>query len=80
MANRHCSTTVGTEVIFETHCCSTMNSDHFNARVTYVMWYEECLWNVSVLQRLHLFSLVLRHVCFVLKRQFTILLEQALLF
>jgi hypothetical protein len=61
------------EIIVGTHCCTTvtldfigarmakgatMPSDHIIASVTCVMWPEEHLWNVSVLQRIHLFSLV----------------------
>jgi hypothetical protein len=35
-----------------------MTSDHTSATTTYVM-SDEYLWNVSVLQRVHLFNIVL---------------------
>jgi hypothetical protein len=34
-----------------------MTSDRISATTTYVMRREEHLWNVSVLQRIHLFNL-----------------------
>jgi hypothetical protein len=40
-----------TKVIVGTYCCSRMTSDDISARMAYVMWHEEHLWNVSVLQR-----------------------------
>jgi hypothetical protein len=40
------------------HCFVTVTSDHISATLTYVMWREERLWNVSVLQRVHLSSRV----------------------
>lgn len=51
--------------IVGTHCCATMIWDHISARMTsaatltldhinaittYVMWYEEHIWNASLLQ------------------------------
>jgi hypothetical protein len=62
--------------IVGTHCCATMawdrlnarlvfhpsvTSDHISATTTYVMWHGKHLWNVSVLQRVHLFNLVILH-------------------
>jgi hypothetical protein len=44
-------------------CCVTMALDHINAAMTYVMWHEEHLWNVSVLQRADLSTLVHRMGC-----------------
>jgi hypothetical protein len=44
-------------VIVGTHC-STMALDRISATITYAMWHEERLWNVSVLQRVHISSLV----------------------
>jgi hypothetical protein len=38
---------------------ATVASDHISATTTYVVWGEERLWNVSVLQRAHLSSLVI---------------------
>jgi hypothetical protein len=65
----HCTTTVETQVIVATRMnnitsaqlpnevagkhCSTVISDD-PASTTCVMWCEEHLWNVSVLQRVHL--------------------------
>jgi hypothetical protein len=61
------------KVIVGTRCCATMASGHINAKITkdatmiqdhisatitYVMWREENLRNVSVLQRVHLSNLV----------------------
>jgi hypothetical protein len=34
-----------------------MNTDHISALTTYVIWSGEHLWNVSVLQRVHLANL-----------------------
>jgi hypothetical protein len=42
--------------------CARMTLDHINATTTYMMWCEEHLWNVSVLQRVHLSNLIF---CFV---------------
>jgi hypothetical protein len=39
-------------------CYSTMPSGHISAIMTNVMWHEERLWNVSVLQRVHRSNLV----------------------
>jgi hypothetical protein len=73
MTGGHCRTTIGREIIVGTHCCATTTSDHISERITYgvrltpdrisasmiyVMWREEHLWNVSVLQRVHIFILV----------------------
>jgi hypothetical protein len=35
-----------------------MTSD-YSASTTYMMWHEEHLWNVSLLQRVHLYNFVL---------------------
>jgi hypothetical protein len=35
-----------------------MKRDHISARTTYVMWREERLWNVGVLQRVRLSSII----------------------
>jgi hypothetical protein len=35
-----------------------MTSDHVGATVAYMLQHEEHLWNVSVLQRVHLSNLV----------------------
>jgi hypothetical protein len=35
-----------------------MTLDHISATMTYMMWCEEHLWNVILLQRLHLSNLV----------------------
>jgi hypothetical protein len=40
------------------HCCSTM-TDEISATMTYVMWFEEHLWDVSVLERVHISKLIL---------------------
>jgi hypothetical protein len=40
-----------------------MTSDHISATMTYVMWREERLWNVSVLQRVHLPNIVCAGGC-----------------
>lgn len=45
-------------VIVGTHCWATVVSDDVSARMTLVMVPEKYLWNASVLQRVHLFSLV----------------------
>jgi hypothetical protein len=37
---------------------TTMALDRISATVTYMMWREEHLWNVSALQRLHISTLV----------------------
>jgi hypothetical protein len=57
------------------HSCATMPSDHISARMvygatmisyhfissmTYLMWREEHLWNVSALQRVHLSNLIIK--------------------
>jgi hypothetical protein len=36
---------------------ATITSDHISTKTTYVMWREEHLWNVSVLERVHLSNL-----------------------
>jgi hypothetical protein len=36
---------------------AAMTLDH-SATMTYVMWHQEHLWNVSILQRVHLSNLV----------------------
>jgi hypothetical protein len=36
-----------------------MPSDRTSTTMTYVMWREEYLWNVSILQRIHLSNLIL---------------------
>jgi hypothetical protein len=36
---------------------ATLTSHHNSGTATYMMWREEHLWNVSVLQRVHLSSL-----------------------
>jgi hypothetical protein len=61
-------------LLLEQHCCATMTSyhisarmakdatmtsDHISATITYVMWCETHLWNVSVLQRVHHTNLVI---------------------
>jgi hypothetical protein len=38
-----------------------MASDHINATTTYVMWHEEHISNVSVLQRVNLSNLNIFH-------------------
>jgi hypothetical protein len=43
----------------EGHFCATLTSDHIGATITYMMWCEEHLWNVSVLERVHLYNLVI---------------------
>jgi hypothetical protein len=35
--------------------------DHVSARMNDVMWHEERLWNIGVLQRVHLSNLVLNN-------------------
>jgi hypothetical protein len=35
-----------------------LNRDHISARTTRVMWREECLSNVGVLQRVRLFNFI----------------------
>jgi hypothetical protein len=58
------------------HCRVTMTRDHISAKVTldttssnhsltttYVMRHEERLWNVSVLQRVRLSSLIFLRIC-----------------
>jgi hypothetical protein len=41
---------------------ATMNRDRISATTTYVMWCEERLWNVGVLQGVRLSNLVLSSV------------------
>lgn len=41
-----------------THCRAALNWGCVNAAIIYVMWNEHHLWNVSVHQKVHLFSLV----------------------
>jgi hypothetical protein len=43
---------------------AAMTSDHISARTTYVMWREEHLWNVTILQRVHLSNVVLSLIHF----------------
>jgi hypothetical protein len=45
------------KVIAESHC-ETMTWDRISATTAYVMWREEHLWNVTVLQRVNLYKLV----------------------
>jgi hypothetical protein len=40
------------------HCCSTITSDNISATMTHVMWREEHLWNITVLQRVNISSFV----------------------
>jgi hypothetical protein len=40
------------------HISATMTLGHISAIMTYVMRYEERLWNVKVLQRVHVSNLV----------------------
>jgi hypothetical protein len=63
---------IGEKVIVGTHCWITVPVNHISARIikgtmtleyisatiTYMMQCEECLWNVSVLQRVHLSNFV----------------------
>jgi hypothetical protein len=42
---------------------ATMLSDHIIATITEVIWSEEHLWNVSVLQRVHISDLVMLCLC-----------------
>jgi hypothetical protein len=44
--------------IVGSYCCLRMTSDDISAPITYVMWREEHLWNVSVLHIVHLTNLV----------------------
>jgi hypothetical protein len=37
---------------------AAMNSGRISTTMSYVMWREKNLWNISVLQRVHLFNLV----------------------
>jgi hypothetical protein len=55
----HCCATIGADVIVGTHCRSTLISDDISVAITYVMYREEHLWNVSVLKRVHLSSLII---------------------
>jgi hypothetical protein len=70
MTKSHCCATMGPEAPLLEHvqqweghcwntCCTTMASDHISARMTYMIWHEGHLWNVNVLQRVHLSSLVI---------------------
>jgi hypothetical protein len=43
-----------------THYCTTITLDHISSTKIYIMWREEHLQNVNVLQRVHLFKFVLR--------------------
>jgi hypothetical protein len=45
-----------------THCCATVTSDD-SAKMLYVRWCKEHLWNICVLQIIHLSNLV----CIILK-------------
>jgi hypothetical protein len=36
------------------NCCSTVTLDENTVTMTYVMWHEERLWNISLLQEEHL--------------------------
>jgi hypothetical protein len=42
-----------------THCCSTTASNHTGATMIHMTWREKHLWNINLLQRVHLFNLVL---------------------
>jgi hypothetical protein len=39
------------------HCCSKITADDISETMTYVMWREERLWNVNVLERVHTFPI-----------------------
>jgi hypothetical protein len=63
MIRGHSCATMGRQVIVGTHCCASViydndfrrNQDLDNSTtMTYVMWREERLWNVGILQRVHL--------------------------
>jgi hypothetical protein len=41
------------------HSCATMALDRISATTTYVMWREEHLWGVSVLQTAHLSNFII---------------------
>jgi hypothetical protein len=41
---------------------ATMNRDYISAKTTYVMWREESLWDVGVLQSIYLSNSVILHV------------------
>jgi hypothetical protein len=56
MTSDHISESL-TEDIVATRC-STMTLDGINSAITYVIWHEEHLCNVSVLGRVHLSDIV----------------------
>jgi hypothetical protein len=41
---------------------TSVTPDHINATKTYVMWREKHFWNVSVLQKVYIFFLVVSFV------------------
>jgi hypothetical protein len=41
---------------------ATLALDHISATMTYMVWNEEHLWNISVHQSVHLFCLVYSHI------------------
>jgi hypothetical protein len=53
----HCWAAVETEVIIGTHCASVA-SDQIIAAIIYMIYPEEHLWNIIILQRVHLSSLI----------------------
>lgn len=45
-------------IIARITCNATVNWEHIDAGTTYVVWREERLWNVGVLQRIRLSIIV----------------------
>jgi hypothetical protein len=54
----HCCIIVGSEVAVVKHCWETVISDRIITTIIYVIWHEELLCDVCVLQRVHLSSLL----------------------
>jgi hypothetical protein len=50
-------TKMGIKIILK-HCWATMALDYISTIMIYVTWRQEHLWNVSVLQRVHLSNLL----------------------
>jgi hypothetical protein len=40
--------TMGPEAPLLEHFCATLTSDNVSAIMSYVMWREECFWNICV--------------------------------
>jgi hypothetical protein len=56
-----CATIVWVHISARMNKDATMTCDYVSAITTYVMWREGGLWNVSVLQSVHFYSIVLRY-------------------